>query len=596
MTTDAPLAAPPLPWWRVERILYDENGWLVVDKPIGLPVHGGDEELSDDCVNRLRQWLREQGRAETLSVHQRLDQETSGCLFFVTDSSLDGVVARAMGAHALERRYRAVIQARPAASPVARERKSSRARGRVREFSPRPQELPKAGRLELWLSHERGKSQVTDAPRPGAKRAVTHFRLLRTEGDRSEVELRLETGRPHQIRASLAHRGHPVVGDRLYGGAPNARLLLHAEALSGGPLPASFEAPLPAGFSKDPAATRESSWLPALDDAVVRRAGLSRKSGAFRLVNGEGDGFPGLTVDAYGPYLTFNVYDDLWSEQLQGMAQRLMELGFEGAYLKHRLRSDLRRADAARLAPDAPFLGKAAPSRFFIEEHGMRLGIELADGLSTGLFVDMRQSRRRVRDWVRMALERKTASAQQGNSERARVRALNLFSYTCSFSVAAALEGAHTTSIDLAGRALSRGRDNFAANGLEPAEHRFFKEDALNYLKKAVRRGEGYDVIVLDPPSFATVGKSTFSVAEHYVQAAADCLRLLEPGGRLLCVTNHLKTSEAAFLRMIRLAAEQAECTLSGLRALSPALDCPSSSAGPFPSRAVVATAASESS
>lgn len=608
MKVDAPLAAPSLPWWRVDRILYDEGGWLVVDKPPGIPVHGGDEELADDCVHRLRHWLRDRGKSDTLSVHQRLDQGTSGCLFFVTDSRLDEAVARAMDAHRIERRYRAVVQARQVGPETARGRKSNRTRRLSHRSAAAKPALPQEGRLEVWLTHERGKSVVTEQPRPGSKLAVTHFRVLRTENGRSELELWLESGRPHQIRASLAHLGYPVVGDALYDGAPAARLMLHASALSGEPLPSLFRAALPPGFADDLSFEPSAQLRHVLEDAVMLRAGLSRKSGAFRLINGEGDGFPGLTVDVYGPYLTFNLYDAVWLNHLEEMARRLLELGFEGAYLKNRVRSDLRKEDAARLAPDAPFIGKAAPPSFLIDEHGLRLHIELADGLSTGLFVDMRHNRRRLREWVRAARQRTLHSSQpparnvpasQGTErpgpERAQVRVLNLFSYTCSFSVAAALEGAHTTSIDLSGRALARGRDNFVANGLQPSEHRFFREDALKFLKKAVRRDERYEFIVLDPPSFATVGKSTFSVSGHYVEAAADCLRLLEPGGRLLCVTNHLKTSEGAFLRMVRQAAEQAGRSLAGLRALSPASDCPSGSAGPFPSRAIVATAAPES-
>src|SRR5690606_16615180 len=179
-----------------------------------------------------------------------------------------------------------------------------------------------------------------------------------------------------------------------------------------------------------------------------------------------------------------------------------------------------------------PFLVAQVPEHFAIDEHGMKLGIELHDGLSTGLFVDMREARHKVRQLVQ---------------EQRAVRMLNLFCYTCSFSVAAALAGAHTTSVDLSGRALSRGRSNFELNDLDSAQHRFFKEDALKYLSKAIRRGDQYDFIVLDPPSFATVGKATFSVKEHYLSAARDCFALLAPGGRLLCVTNHLKTSPRAF-------------------------------------------------
>src|SRR6185503_20361169 len=114
---------------------------------------------------------------------------------------------------------------------------------------------------------------------------------------------------------------------------------------------------------------------------------------------------------------------------------------------------------------------------------------------------------------------------------------LNLFSYTCSFSVAAALGGASTTvSIDLSSRALERGRENFARNGIPPGrEHRLLREEVRAWLVRARRRGEKYDLIVLDPPTFAsTEGKNSFRSVKDYAEVARDALCLLAPSGALL--------------------------------------------------------------
>lgn len=605
---DAPGAAPLLPLWRVERILHDADGLLVVDKPAGIAIHGGDESLQDDCVSRLGAWLEAQGRPKQLYVHQRLDLGTSGVLFFLTDSSLNAAYAEAMERRAMTRRYLAVVSlSRP--SPErnekshperflrggrgARSGRGARPAGRrtsatghvARGSAPRHSAdhvLPQAGEIELHLVHERGQSRVVSENTVGAKRALTHFRILKQKGERALVELTLSTGRPHQIRASLAHLGAPILGDTQYGGAPYARLMLHASSLSGAPLPHDFVAPTPSefedamfGLAENAPKLRASEVSDRLVDAAVLRAGLNGHTAAMRLVNGAPDGFSGCTIDAYGKFAVINPYEIEGDEATwRALAEALHGLGFAGVYLKQRVRADLRKVDSRQLAPELPFLGERAPEHFAIDEHGMKLGIELHDGLSTGLFVDMREARRSVRQLL--------------EQERA-PRMLNLFCYTCSFSVAAALAGAHTTSVDLSGRALSRGRSNFELNDLDSAQHRFFKEDALKYLSKAIRRGDQYDFIVLDPPSFATVGKATFSVKEHYLSAARDCFSLLAPGGRLLCVTNHLKTSPRAFFHMVDQAAQAAGRSLMSLRALRSASDCPEHSTGPFPSKAVLA-------
>jgi 23S rRNA (cytosine1962-C5)-methyltransferase len=260
---------------------------------------------------------------------------------------------------------------------------------------------------------------------------------------------------------------------------------------------------------------------------------------------------------------------------LELIARELLDYGIFGVYLKKRVRADLRQQDALELAPHRPLMGEAAPDHFVVRENALRLSIELHDGLSTGLFVDMRDNRARVPGWL---------SSNKGREPRM----LNLFSYTCSFSVAAALCGAKTTSVDLAGKALQRGRTNFEENGLDPHQHRFFKEDAMKFLARSVRRGDRYDFIVLDPPSFSTVKKGTFSVKNRYRQAAADCLHLLESGGKLLCVTNHTKTSASAFSNLLRDAAEDAGRDLVKRQTLPAGLDCPGHPDGPWPSKSVL--------
>jgi 23S rRNA (cytosine1962-C5)-methyltransferase len=208
-----------------------------------------------------------------------------------------------------------------------------------------------------------------------------------------------------------------------------------------------------------------------------------------------------------------------------------------------------------------------------VSEGELKFSVRLGDGLQTGLFVDQRNNRARVREL-----------APGG-------RMLNLFSYTCSFSVAAALGGAATVSVDLSARALARGRENFALNGLDATRHAFDKDDALEWLARARRRGRRFDLVVLDPPSFGMRGRhKTFSVAHDYGRAARDAFRLLAPGGRLLAVTNHRKTSLGELRRIVRDAAASAGRELAQLKDLPSGVDCPDAPDGPAPSKSVLAT------
>src|SRR2546421_6689871 len=117
------------------------------------------------------------------------------------------------------------------------------------------------------------------------------------------------------------------------------------------------------------------------------------------------------------------------------------------------------------------------------EQH-LKFGIDFGAGYSVGLFIDQRENRRFVR-------------------QIAPKRVLNCFAYTCSFSVAAASVGAHTVNVDLSKRSLARGRENFALNSLPTNDHRFIADDVFAVLPRLVRRGEKFDMIILDPPTFS---------------------------------------------------------------------------------------------
>jgi 23S rRNA (cytosine1962-C5)-methyltransferase len=169
-------------------------------------------------------------------------------------------------------------------------------------------------------------------------------------------------------------------------------------------------------------------------------------------------------------------------------------------------------------------------------EAGAQFGVDFSAGYSTGLFLDQRRNRALVRQ------------AEGG-------RMLNTFAYTCSFSVCAALAGAQTLSVDLSRKSLSRGEASFLLNGLNPATHRFLAADVREALPRLARKGERFDTIILDPPTFSTSAtKGRFRVEddlEHLVQSVLD---LAAPRAQILVSTNCTRLSTRDLERMSRLA------------------------------------------
>jgi len=538
------------PAFRSQRILHDQGGLLLVDKPPGIVVHGGDEQQASDLVSRLKRLLRARGEDDYLGVHQRLDLGTSGVLAFTRDPALNASIAEQMEAHSIARTYVAVV--------------SLSGKSRLRD----------SGVIEERLETVKGRTRVVKG---GGQRALTRYRVVERVRDRALLELRPETGRTHQLRVHLSHLGAPILGDLVYGSTSAERLFLHARDLVLQKPALSAHAPVPVAFTaalhaRAPALGSSERVREALADAGCLREPLLGASDTFRVVNDLGDFLPGVCVDRYGDFAVLSLASDEAAERRQELADLLHEFGARGVYLKQRARADLRREQHAELAPKEPVAGQPADAPLLVREGAAQFAVTLDEGLSCGLFLDQRDNRGRV-------------AALCGGR-----KVLNLFSYTCSFSVYAALASAeHVTSVDLSGHALARGRENFRLNGLDPARHAFVQTDALEWLARAAKRGERFGVVILDPPSFSTSGKGkTFRVADGYQGALERVFAVLERDGRVLAVTNHRKTSAQAFRKIVHDAARAAGREISQLKDLPAPLDCPPGPAGPFPAKSVL--------
>ena len=167
-------------------------------------------------------------------------------------------------------------------------------------------------------------------------------------------------------------------------------------------------------------------------------------------------------------------------------------------------------------------------------EHHLKFGIDFGAGYSVGLFVDQRENRRFVR-------------------QTAPKRLLNCFAYTCSFSVAAASAGAQTVNVDLSKKSLERGRQNFALNSLPISGHEFIADDVRPALRRLARRGQKFDAIILDPPTFSRTKRGdAFHVEKDFEEIIIAALELIERDGRILLSTNCAALHERALEMMAR--------------------------------------------
>ncbi len=542
------------PTFRAEWIVYEDDDIIVVDKPVGISSQAADSSRPDDIVSRLKVHLEARdGAAVYLGVHQRLDRETSGILLFSKRREVNGSLAKQFEGRSVVKEYVAGVTGwKRGERATLRDHLAPGTGGRVDVVKP---------------TDKRGQE------------AITTVKVGESNGERALLKLKLETGRTHQARVQLAHAGAPIAGDAVYGTSLASRLLLHALSLSiahpttGKPL--RFAAPLPREFADWLEHGYRGEGIYDDDDlltrAIVRAAerryslGRSGDTTAFRLINEEGDGLPGLAVDVYDDYAVAQLYgeDGPWSAEARRsrVLDAIFALGFSGIYLKVRPRQANTIVDARReeFAPKEPVRGTPAPESFAIFESGAPTLVRLADGLSTGIFLDQRSNRAKVRELV-------------GGQN-----VLNLFAYTCGFSVSAALGGAwRTVSVDVSSNVLERGRENMIAAGvIDSGEHQFVADDVFAWIARARTKERPFDFVILDPPSYSTTKKSRFSSSNDYADLAAAVLQLVRPGGKLLACSNNRGISHQKFRRLMHDAARKANVEFSQMKEMPEPSDFP---------------------
>ncbi|NOQ41417.1 MAG: methyltransferase domain-containing protein [Desulfuromusa sp.] len=268
---------------------------------------------------------------------------------------------------------------------------------------------------------------------------------------------------------------------------------------------------------------------------------------AYRCLNGEGDGLPGVTVDCYADYLMVQLYTPAWDAYLEPLTTVLQKVFHpKGIYRKLRPQ-ETRALEAKKRTKEYSRLiaGNSAPVPLQVKENGLNYLVDLREGLNTGLFPDQRRNRQELMTRV------------------AGKRVLNLFAFTGAFSVAAAAAGARkVTSVDVSAKYLEVARENFAINRINPKQHEFITGDVFTELARMQSQKRCFDVILFDPPSFSTTKKSRFSTHGGTSKLVAATLPLLESGGLLISSSNHQKLSMDDYMKELRRGALQSGAEL----------------------------------
>ena len=239
---------------------------------------------------------------------------------------------------------------------------------------------------------------------------------------------------------------------------------------------------------------------------------------AFRVFNGEGDGIGGLIIDYYDGYYVISWYSEGIYQFSKEIIESLQNVAtYKAIYQKKRFDTK-----GQYIEEDDFVTGERGEFPIIVKENGVNFPVYLNDGAMVGVFLDQRNVRKQIRD--------KYADGKT---------VLNMFSYTGAFSVFAALGGAtKTTSVDLANRSLSKTIEQFRVNDVDYEAQDIIVEDVFHYFKYAVKKALKFDMVILDPPSFARSKKYTFSAAKDYKNLLKEAIAITENNGIIVASTN----------------------------------------------------------
>lgn len=283
----------------------------------------------------------------------------------------------------------------------------------------------------------------------------------------------------------------------------------------------------------------------------------TKKTNAFRVVFGESDGIPGLIIDKYNRVFVIQIHT-LGMDCLRDKVVAAMKRVFNPETIFEKSDLGVRIQEGLKDKPVQLLYGKKLPEEIEILENGIKFLVNIKDGQKTGFFLDQRENRASLQKYV------------TGK------RVLNCFCYTAGFSVYSALAGARETiNIDVSGPALETAKRNFTINNLPLKNHKFLDKDVFDNLSDFEKKGEKFDVIILDPPAFVKNQKSLKQGLSGYLFINEHALNLLPTGGILVSSSCSAHVTDEMFTRMLAQAASRAHCVLKTLEIKHQPIDHP---------------------
>lgn len=510
---------------RLVPTLYEDDCLLAVEKPAGVDVGGGPSQSAPGLLDSL---AKVRNRRENLEPANRLSRHESGVLLVGKEPDTVRHIRAGLRSAQIAQEYVAIVlgSMREPSLTIRAGRGTSRGKGRQR--------APGAGR-----------PSGVSAPTPKTK-----VSLIRQGEGHALVRCRTTAKNTHVLRAQLRSSGLRLLGDSLHD--PSARrrgaelTCLHLSRIA-------FHHP--SSKSKISLTSRAPEAFKAvlegrgdlervLHAALVRRLTCMSEpdTDSYRLLTGDTEGIKGLVAEKYGQVVVMQVLKELDTlvRSLQSIARWYRDmLEADAVYVKRFVKDHpaIDEETAKALRSPRPLVGRHVPEQIEMTERGLKFAVRPYRGFSVGLFLDHRDNRSRVR------------SLAEGKD------VLNLFAYTCGFSVAAAAGGAASTvSVDISPSHLEWGRTNFKRNNLDLAGHQFIRSGTLEYLKRAKRQDKSFDLMVLDPPTFAhgRKRKQDFSITRDLADLVAGSAELLRPGGVMMVSTSYRRISLSGLREQIR--------------------------------------------
>jgi len=521
---------------RLVPILHQSDDLLAVLKPAGIDVGA---RRGTDGQPGLVELLRDVWDLPVLEPINRLSRYESGILLLARKPEVLSTLRGALASGTIQQIYVAIVRGRfPKNRTVGgairlggetTEKPAIKRRSTTRSSSTRNRPLKQTSR---------------DVP------AVTTLRLIHQGGTRAAVEITTRAENTHALRAKLRGGQMRLLGDLLHESISRTRsqadTVLHLTRVSlrrkGSDKPLIIKTPPPDGLVD--AAESKRDWFRPLLAALVRRLPLltGDSASAMRLLSGPSEDVPGLVVEQYGSAIVIELRqnDQTLREKLPAIARWYRKLfDAESVYLRDATshRSTEKGDGSFESREPTLMLGRPLPLETVIHEGPLQFAVCVGEGPSVGLFLDQRDNRRYVYEQSRG------------------LSVLNLFSYTCGFSVAAAAGGAQdTASVDLSATHLDWGRRNFELNELDTAEHQFIRDDALTFLKRAARNEKRFDLIICDAPTFAhgRKRKTSFLFTRDLPELVQAATQVLKRHGAMLISTNNRRCSLRRLSELVR--------------------------------------------